>query len=456
MRRNGAMFGTMRAWLAALAAAAVLTLAPAGARAADKIVLKDGRTLEGTIVREVDGSVWFKHTENGQEKTDFFMPDAITSLERDAKTDPVPAPAPSPDTPAAPAAPADATPAPADPGDKAPKPEAAPSMPPKAPGVIRGAVITLGEAGEKDMVGVYMTAKALEDAIPLLKADQVDVVVFVVNSGGGYLFEIQKISDVIEYKYKPEFSTVAWIRSAISAAAMSSLCIEDIYMMPNGNFGACTGWYGALQAVKDRELEEVLYMMEKISARGKKDPKIMRSMQIMDPLSASIDPNGDVHWYQDETGGEYVVNPKGQILTFNAEQAAKFKFSRGTAATLDELAALMGYQEIEWVGQKKAGFDWPVSRAEKMEMDFRAKTHTDEQNARRYQIEYRSAVAAAQAEQDKKDRAKFVNRARAALAQMESAVKNNPNFARHVFGMSTERFKDWVAEQRELLKKLMK
>src|SRR5689334_10561022 len=97
MRRNGAMFGTVRAWLAALAAAAVLTLAPAGARAADKIVLKDGRRLEGTIVREVDGSVWSTPTENGQEKTDFFMPDAITSLERDAKTDPVPAP--SPDTP---------------------------------------------------------------------------------------------------------------------------------------------------------------------------------------------------------------------------------------------------------------------------------------------------------------------------------------------------------------------
>src|SRR5690606_34230378 len=142
--------------------------------------------------------------------------------------------------------------------------------------VPRIAVISLGEGGDKDMVGLFMTAEALKRAIPLLEKDNVTDVVFRIQSGGGALLEIQKLSDVIHNEFKPRFRVVAWIKSAISAAAMTAHCIEDIYFTSDGNYGACTGWYGQLTAVKGRDLEEVLYMMEKISARGKHDPKIMR------------------------------------------------------------------------------------------------------------------------------------------------------------------------------------
>src|SRR5262249_52973060 len=147
-------------------------------------------------------------------------------------------------------------------------------------------------------------------------------------------------------------------------------------------------WGGALEAVKGRGLEQVLIMMEKISARGNHPKEIMRAMEISSDdsimselqiappsgaLSASIDPNGDVHWYQDSTSGQTILNPKGEIkiLTFNAHEAEKFKFSRGTAATKEDLARLMGYTEVEWVGKAKPGYLWPVSKAEERQIQWR-------------------------------------------------------------------------------------
>ncbi|MEO0631245.1 MAG: hypothetical protein AAFY46_11050, partial [Planctomycetota bacterium] len=48
------------------------------------------------------------------------------------------------------------------------------------------------------------------------------LVVIKIKSGGGFGLEVQKISDVIHEEFKPKFQTVAWIESAISAAAMSA------------------------------------------------------------------------------------------------------------------------------------------------------------------------------------------------------------------------------------------
>lgn len=421
-------------WIRAGAAALALmmgVLLPGQAFADDVVTLKDGRVLRGEIVREVDGYIWLKFKVGGIESTQMLAPNEVTKIERDAARP-------------------DAAP------DEAVKPADKPE--PKARGMNatpRAAVITLGEGGDKDMVGLYMTAEALRRAIPLLEADNVDIVVFRINSGGGALLEIQRLSDVIHNEYKPRFRTVAWIESAISAAAMTAHCLEEIYFTPEGNYGACTGWYGALTAVSGRGLEEVLDMMRKISARGGHDPKIMRSMQILEPLSATIDENGDVSWYQ-STDGQFLVNPADKILTFNSQNALKFKFSRGTAKTLDDLTKAMQLQEVEWVGEVKKGYAWPICRAEQLQIDFRQRTFVDGERIGVYITNYVTAVEAAQSEQDPKERGKFINRARKALDQLKAMVKNNPNNALFVFGRLQKEWDEWVEQQEELLRRLAK
>jgi hypothetical protein len=412
------------------AAAALLILAGAPfALAEDTVHLKDGTVVTGEIQREIEGSVWIKTKISGIETTKFILGDNIASIDRDE---------PAEETPKADV-----------------KPAKAEAASPRRPGVPRAAVISL-----EGTVGIQMTAKTLEDLIPVLEkelgTDGSGIVVFKVNSGGGLLLEIQKLSDVIHNEYKHRFRTVAWIESAISAAAMTSHCIEEIYLLPEGSYGACTGWSGQLVAVKGRGLESVLYMMEQISARGGYDPKIMRSMQINEPLSCTIDPRtGEVSWYQNEDG-QYLVNPADKILTFTAPDALKYGFSKGTAANLDELTKAMGYQEIDWVGEERTGYIYPISKAEEMMLAYRERVTDDEERTREYFTNYQQArgiAAAAPIDQ----RPRFVGRAKQHLRKIESMVRNNPNFALLTWNMTFEDWeKDWLEAEEEYLSSLLR
>lgn len=417
---------------------------------ADTLRLKDGRVLEGTVAREQGGYVWFKYKIGSLEKTDMFSPADIVKLEKGTAATPPPAAPVKPATNTPPSTPASNPAAPPAPSAAEPANAAAP----KNAGAPRAAILTLGESNNRHMVGLYVTADALERALPALEKDKVEVVVLRVNSQGGYLSEIQKISDVIEYKYKPKFRVVGWIESAISAAAMSSHCLEEIYFTPKGNYGACTGWSGNLIAVKGRDLEDVLYMMEKISARGKHDLAIMRSMQIMDPLSCNINENGDVQWFQNDAGS-FIVNEKERVLTFNSETAAKYKFSRGTAENIEQLTKLMGYAELNWVGKQIPGVPYPVSEAEELQRSFRKKTADDLLLLQQYWTVYQTSVEVARQSQPA-DRGKFIARARTQLDNIKKMVKNNPNLGYFQLNLGPDEFEEWVEQREKELRDLSK
>jgi len=433
-------------------ALAAVGIAP-HAQAIDKLTLKDGRSVEGEIIREQDGVIWLK-TAGG---TIMYTPSEYTKLERsvDAASDA------NPDTKTAD-------------GSKVDAPASVPASDAgktRKPGVPRAAVITYGDEENGNMVGIYATAAGFREAIKYLEEEKIDIAVIRFKSGGGLALEVQKFSDLFHLEYKPKFRTVAWIDSAISAAAMSAHAIEEIYFTPQGNYGACTGFSGALNAMKGRSLEQILYDMEKISARGGYSPYIMRAMQISSEeaecaplgiapptgaLSADIDEDtGKVTWYPDKTSGKYVLNPSGgvHILTFNSETASKFKFSKGTASNIDELTKAMGLTEVEWVGKQDKRFTWPVCKAEEYMLRFRVQTKQDETHFRRYYANFVEALGRAQAQQDPAERGKFLGKAREALGMIENMVKNNSNFILLNWGEESE-YKEWLEEMKKIIKDL--
>jgi len=409
--------------------------------------LKDGRVLKGEVIKEVEGGYYqFKYKIGEMVKTELFGPGEISELIRD---------------------PGDAKPAdkPEEQGVEPAQVEAskdvAAETPSDAPaivtrsGVKRGAVISLGEGGDKNMVGQYMTADILRQSIKELKRDKVDIVVFLVNSGGGAASEVPKLADLIQNEFKKEFRVVSWIRSAISAAAMATHCIEEIYFFPEGNYGACTAWHGDLIAAKGFQVELYLEMMRKYSAYGQHDPKIMRSMQIMDPLSATIDPNGDVTWFQDESSGTDIVNKNGLVLSFTAQTAERFKFSRGTASSLEELEKLMGLQEVEWVGRKRAGVPYPVSRAEDVQRAYRDKVFVDSRQLNDYFKEFGASLQQAAGAPDKEIRLRLLARAEQNLNKIVGMVKTNPNAMGMALGFPDEEaYAEWLEKQREAIKEI--
>jgi hypothetical protein len=425
------------------------------AHATDRVVLKDGRTVEGTIIREASGAVWIKTSVGGLVAEQMFSPSEISRVEKGVAATEAPASTPGTSVPAgvgagvANAAPSLTTAVPgAESEEKYP------------PGVPRALVLTLGDRENGHMVGVYMVSSALRDALPTMErelgTDKSGVAVLRIHSGGGYGYEVPRLSDFIHNELKPRFRTVGWISYAISAAAMTGHTLEEVYFTTQGSYGSCTGFYGSAdRPVEGIELERALYEMEKISTRGQHNPLIMRSMQIQQPLSATISPEGDVRWYPDAKSGEIIVNHENEILSFNAKSAERVKFSSGTADTVEELGKLMGYKELHWVGRRVAGVPWPVSQSEAIQMKFREQTKLDEENFDRYYRNFAMYVQLATAQQEQSERGKFVGKARQALNQIKNMVDNNPNQAIWTW-QGTEQYKEWLLEQEKLLRDLMR
>jgi hypothetical protein len=467
MNRLNQLIARARGWAIAVVVTLALALPALQALALDRITLKSGnKVIEGTIIREVDGNIFFKYVENGVEKNARFAPAEILKIERNvdapgaAPSAPAPAPTATPSTPASPASetPAspktDAIPAAAAGAAAAATPAAPTSKVPKA------VVITLGDKENGDEVGVYFTAHSLREIIPDLEkdlgTDRSGIVVFRIYSGGGLATEVPKLHAVIRNEYMKRWRVVAWIESSISAAAMTPHCIPDIYFTKEANYGACTMFSGRLKMSTGAPLESVLSMMEKVSREAGYDYKIMRSMQIPEPLSATVFPDGRVQYWQDETSGEILVNRKGEILTLNSVTAARLKFSKGTADTLEDLTRLMGYKELDWIGDKVPGFAWPISREEKAQIAFRKKSKADEERTNEYIGRYQTAVGVAQSLQNKDDRAKAVGKARQALDEIKRMIRNNPAFIMMGMNMDEAEYKQWIEEQEKLLRELMR
>lgn len=441
---NRARWNVM-SWLMMCAFALVSIFATPSAIAADKVTLKDGTVLTGTIVRETSGIVWIKTSVGGVETERMVLPDEVKLVEREgAKTN---RPAEE-----APAEEGDATEASGGAALVGEEPE-------YKPGVPRAMVVTLGDQQNGHMVGVYMTADILKRAIPTMEkelgTDRTGILVLRVHSGGGYGLEVQRLSDLIENELKPRFRVVGWIDYAISAAAMTMHCVEEIYFTTDGRYGSCTGFYGdASRPVEGFELEEALYQMEKISERGKHHPLIMRAMQIQQPLSASIDEIGNVQFYPDATSGTIIVNPEKEVLTFNAKSAEAVKFSSGQADSLEDLARHMGLPEVQWVGKRVRGYPWPISKAEEMQIKFRQATKEGELAEARLRESYDRRLAAAQAAQDR-DRASFVGQARQNLERIKAIFRNNPNLKLFRYG-GDRQYREWLEEQERILRDLLR
>jgi hypothetical protein len=404
------------------------------ATATDKVHLKSGRVVEGTIIREVEGAIWIETLVGGLKTEEMFGPSDIVKVEKEAasrvSSEPVT------DAKKTEAAAAGAT------GKKVPK----------------AAILSLGDNENGNMVGVFMTADIIKRAIPELEKelgkDRTGVLVLRIHSGGGFGSEVEKINDVIQKELKPRWRTVAWIETAISAAAMSSQGIEDIYFMSQGNYGACVGFYGSLdRPVEGYPLELALAQMEKISKDGNHHPDIMRAMQLQMPLSATIKETGEVTYYRDNTSGEIIVNRPSEVLTFNAQTALRVKFSKGTADTLEELAKAMGYQELEWVGEKVKGIPYPVCRAEKMQIAFRKDVHFDQSAVNSYYTTLQRELAAAAAEPDATQRGRFLGKAKQMVEKIKQLVKNNPAFKVTVFG-DPEQYEGFIKRAERTIREL--
>ena len=420
----------------ALLLALVGTLSPlAPSAAADTVKLKDGTSLVGKIENETADYLFvvIKIGELSQRK--LVARSEIKEIVRDA-------PAATTTTPATTTTDSPVTPKPDSAEPAAPdqaKPDAAPSA---ADGATKITVVTLEEE-----VGPYMNADALHHSIELIpKNEKPDILVIKINSGGGALLEVPKLMKEIQKNLKKDYRVVGWIESAISAAAMTAMNMEELYFFDRGHLGGAVAFSmtGPRQAkaMTGVGLAQVLELGQQIAKNGRYDPLVIHAMQEFFDLSCNIDEAGRVTW-QNDTKGQFIVNTTKpeRILTLNSIDAKKYGISKGTADTLPELARLLGV--TEWVETGKA--------ADAYQQEFRANVKKAEvqidENYAKYQIAFELAKSA----QDMATRKAKVGEAKGFLDRMEALVRRAPSL--EVYKGLT---KDVFVELRDELDKLLR
>ncbi len=409
-------------FLGAAAVALASLFAPASAFADSRVTLNDGTVFEGDIVREGDQFLILRVTIGEVQKEEFLRKADISSIERDISN-----PAPTGTN-----------------AGEAPVTDDVEEEVALPPGATRIAFISLEE-----MVGPYFNTQALKRSVDALKALPEDrrpeILVLRINSGGGALFELRQIVPYIRDYVEPNFRTVAWIESAISAACMTSWVVDEVYMMSKGAMGACTAFVqtgSGNVAMSGAELEELLFWMEQVSMWGKKEPMVMRAMQIREPLSADIDENGTVTWRLDE-GGEYLVSPRTEVLTLNSTDAVKFGVAQGIADTKNELATALGCTEWVEVG----------AEAEEMMVEFRDSVRRAEVKLIQIFQEIQISLQAMASSPDPNDARKHYGRAVRKFEQMKTwAYRKAPSLLTYgqfneFFFEQFERQLDQIGEQ---------
>ncbi len=184
------------------------------------------------------------------------------------------------------------------------------------------------------------------------------IIILLMDSHGGGI-EMETIQNTI-MKVKKRHRVIAWIQTAISAAAASAIACDEIYFMTDGTLGAMTGYSGTT-ALKDEELEAWLRTAGQWMENGGRYKYIAHAM-IHAPSLLSYDKDegtGVVVWYND-LSGQHVLSDEESNLVFTSGVATDCGFADGIADTGEELAKLLDlaeWREIDTYGRKVAK-DW--------------------------------------------------------------------------------------------------
>ncbi|MEE8153748.1 MAG: hypothetical protein V3T53_02180 [Phycisphaerales bacterium] len=192
------------------------------------------------------------------------------------------------------------------------------------------------------------------------------IIILLMDSHGGGV-EMERVHNSI-MKVKERHRVIAWIKTAISAAAASAIACDEIYFMTNGTLGAMTGYSGTT-ALQDEELEVWLETAGQWMENGGRYVYIAHAM-IHAPVLLSYDKDagtGEVTWHND-LSGEHVLSDEETNLVFTSGMATDCGFADGIADTGEELAELLDlgeWREIDTYGRSIAK-DWQdtVKKAE--------------------------------------------------------------------------------------------
>ena len=202
----------------------------------------------------------------------------------------------------------------------------------------------------KGSVGGEMRATELE-----LLAEYIDdnvgpgqVIVLKVDSGGGAGRMWSDIRDTI-FKVRENHRVISWIHDdAISAAAMTVYCCDEIYYTSLGAVGSCSGYRGnPNNPLSTAEQQVMISEMEMVIVQSSRTPHLAACMFLLDKwLTYDKDPLTGEFTYYPTDEGEFKL-ATGTNLTLTAKTALESGLADGIADTQEELLAHLKLENAE-------------------------------------------------------------------------------------------------------------
>lgn len=216
-----------------------------------------------------------------------------------------------------------------------PAPTAPPILPPKSQPTYY--VIPLH--GE---VGSTVLASALEQSLADAIRRKPTVIVLDIDSPGGLVEEAEKIMKVL-HRYNKQARIVALTDQDLSAAAILSLSVREIYVKSSSTIGAATS-YQPTNLKLPPKLEEKMQSAWRAVARNSAEEGNH------EPLLAEAMIDNDMELHLEKIDGKAIVKEgpgdrelcrKGKILTLSSHEAIECGLASGEADDLDELGKVL-------------------------------------------------------------------------------------------------------------------
>lgn len=205
---------------------------------------------------------------------------------------------------------------------------------------MRIAMIHLTDPGA-EVIGVHVTAESLRQVMTHIEEDdRPQVLVLRLATDGGQIAEVPALADMIHKELLPEMRVVLWVERARSAGAMLAAAVPEIVVTSNAVIGPARAHDRADPAdpdLADDDLATVLAIGERLSVLGKRDPALLRAMQV--PVGYAL-----------EDGS--ALTEEGDLLALDAEDAVRVGFADAVADELAELLAAIGVHEHRLVGER--------------------------------------------------------------------------------------------------------
>lgn len=335
--------------------ACILLMLASGLHAAE-VIRKDGTTVRGEIVSEDESKVVVNVSRAGMSSRVSIPRSDIADINRAA--------APS------------ATPGSGGGATSGSSTSSTMKGEPTPPPVIKHAGPVYYVIPLRGKVGVTIVASVLEKSLADAATRNPSAVILQIDSPGGLIQEVENLIDVIE-KHKKKVKIVVWTKEALSAAAITALSVDDIYVQKGATFGAATAWRmtprGTPEAVAEKMASIWRARGRSAAELGNHSPLLAESMiDPSKPLYLGTE-NGKPAIFDENKTGSTLFKEPGKILALTAREAVACGLAKGIADSPAELGQALGFanwKECQGVAVELA--NWWEQRVDAADKNWKA------------------------------------------------------------------------------------